>query len=360
MLRLEPRQQASQTMRWLTPVLAVALTILFGGALFAVLGVDPVEAIRLIFWDPFFHPVYGAYSMSQLLVKAGPLILIATGLSIGFRAGVWNIGAEGQFIMGAITGGAVGLALYPASGAWVLPLMAAAGALGGFLWGMIPALLKIRFNANEILVSLMLVYVAENFLAAMVTGPLQNPQGFGFPESRSFTGTPSTHLPMVYEPLGMHAGVIVAFVVVIAAYVMMERHLLGFQIKLTGESPRATRFAGVNPSVIIAITLGISGALAGMAGLFELTGPAGKLTTNFPVGYGFTAIIVAFLGRLNPFGIVLAGILMALTYIGGELTQLVLGMPAAAISVFQGMMLFFLLAVDVFVNYRLVWKKEVK
>ncbi len=360
MLRLEPRQQPSRFMRWATPVLAVVLTMIFGGLLFWSLGVDPVEAIKLIFWDPFFHPTYGAYSMSQLLVKAGPLILIATGLSIGFRAGIWNIGAEGQFIMGAIAGGAVGLALYPASGAWVLPLMAVAGALGGFLWAMIPAFLKIKFNANEILVSLMLVYVAENFLAAMVTGPLQNPQGFGFPESRSFTSNPATHLPMVYEPLGMHAGVIVAFVVVILAYVMMERHLLGFQIKLTGESPRAAKFAGVNPSVIVAITLGISGALAGMAGLFELTGPAGKLTTNFPVGYGFTAIIVAFLGRLNPFGIVLAGILMALTYIGGELTQLVLNMPAAAISVFQGMMLFFLLAVDVFVNYRLVWKKEVK
>ncbi len=360
MLRLEPRLQPSRPMRLITPVLAVLLTMLFGGLLFAALGVDPVEAIKLIFWDPFFHPTYGAYSMSQLLVKAGPLILIAVGLSIGFRAGVWNIGAEGQFIMGAISGGAVGLALYPAAGIWVLPLMTIVAALGGFLWAMIPALLKIKFNANEILVSLMLVYVAENFLAAMVTGPLQNPQGFGFPESRSFTGVDSTTLPMLYQPLGMHAGVVVAFIVVIAAYVMMERHLLGFQIKLTGESPRAAKFAGVKPAVIVAITLGISGALAGMAGLFELTGPAGKLTTNFPVGYGFTAIIVAFLGRLNPFGIVLAGILMALTYIGGELTQLTLGMPAAAISVFQGMMLFFLLAVDVFVNYRLVWKKEVK
>ena len=222
--------------------------------------------------------------------------------------------------------------------------MTVAGALGGAAWAMIPALLKIRFNTNEILVSLMLVYVAYNFLAAMVTGPLKSPDGFGFPESRSFTSIDSTHLPMVYEPLGMHAGVLVALAMVIAAYVMMERHLLGFQIRLTGESPRAAKFAGVNPSIIIAVTLGISGALAGMAGLFEVTGPAGKLTTNFPVGYGFTAIIVAFLGRLNPIGIVLAGLLMALTYIGGELAQLSLGIPAAAINVFQGMMLFFLLA----------------
>ncbi|MGE4611427.1 MAG: ABC transporter permease [Paracoccaceae bacterium] len=360
MLRLEPRQQASSTMRWLTPILAVAITMVMGGFLFAVMGQDPFQAIQIIFLDPFFHETFGPYSRSQLLIKAGPLILIATGLSIGFRAGVWNIGAEGQFVMGAIAGGAVGLALYPADGIWVLPLMTIAGALGGMAWAMIPALLKIKFNANEILVSLMLVYVAYNFLAAMVTGPLKSPDGFGFPESRSFTAVDSTHLPMVYEPLGMHAGVLVALAVVIAAYVMMERHLLGFQIRLTGESPRAAKFAGVNPALIVAVTLGISGALAGMAGLFEVTGPAGKLTTNFPVGYGFTAIIVAFLGRLNPIGIVLAGLLMALTYIGGELAQLSLGIPAAAINVFQGMMLFFLLAVDVFVNYRLVWKKEVR
>lgn len=360
MLRLEPRQQPSKHMRWITPILAVAITMIMGGVLFAAMGHNPFEAIRIIFWDPFFHEVFGPYSRSQLMIKAGPLILIATGLSIGFRAGVWNIGAEGQFVMGAIAGGAVGLALYPAEGVWVLPLMTVAGALGGAAWAMIPALLKIRFNTNEILVSLMLVYVAYNFLAAMVTGPLKSPDGFGFPESRSFTSIDSTHLPMVYEPLGMHAGVLVALAMVIAAYVMMERHLLGFQIRLTGESPRAAKFAGVNPSIIIAVTLGISGALAGMAGLFEVTGPAGKLTTNFPVGYGFTAIIVAFLGRLNPIGIVLAGLLMALTYIGGELAQLSLGIPAAAINVFQGMMLFFLLAVDVFVSYRLVWKKEVK
>lgn len=361
MLRLEPRQQASSTMRWMTPILAVLITMVMGGLLFGALGQNPFEAIKIIFLDPFFHETFGPYSRSQLMVKAGPLILIAIGLSIGFRAGVWNIGAEGQFVMGAIAGGAVGLALHPADGIWVLPLMTVAGALGGIAWAMIPALLKIRFNANEILVSLMLVYVSYNFLAAMVTGPLKNPDGFGFPESRSFTGADaSTHLPMIYEPLGMHAGVLVAIGVVIAAYVMMERHLLGFQIRLTGESPRAAKFAGVNPAVIIAVCLGISGALAGMAGLFEVTGPAGKLTTNFPVGYGFTAIIVAFLGRLNPIGIVLAGLLMALTYIGGELAQLALGLPAAAISVFQGMMLFFLLAVDVFVNYRLVWKKEVK
>ena len=351
MLRLERRQQSSVLMRWLTPPLAVLLTVIAGGILYAMLGKDPLEATRIIFIEPF----YQEYSRTQLFIKASPLILIALGLSFGFRASIWNIGAEGQFVMGALAGGAVGLALYPAEGVWVLPLMAITGALGGFLWAMIPALLKIRFSANEILVSLMLVYVAYNFLAAMVTGPMRNPDGFNFPETRSFQETAATSLPMLYEPLGMHAGVAVTFVLILVAYILLEKHIIGFQIKVSGIAPKATQFAGFNRNVIIIFCMGLSGALAGLAGLFEATGPAGKLTTNFPVGYGFTAIIVAFLGRLHPIGIFLAGVVMAVTYVGGELAQFMLNVPAAAIRVFQGMMLFFLLAVDVLVVYRIRW-----
>ena len=351
MLRLERRQQSSVLMRWLTPPLAVALTVIAGGILYAALGKDPLEATRIIFIDPF----YQEYSRTQLFIKASPLIMIALGLSLGFRANIWNIGAEGQFVMGALAGGAVGLALYPAQGLWVLPLMALAGALGGCLWALIPALLKIRFSANEILVSLMLVYVAYNFLAAMVTGPLRNPDGFNFPETRSFQETPATSLPMLYEPLGIHSGVACTFVLILVAYILLQKHIIGFQIKVSGIAPKATQFGGFNRSFIVLFCMGVSGALAGLAGLFEATGPAGKLTTNFPVGYGFTAIIVAFLGRLNPIGIFLAGIVMAVTYVGGELAQFMLNVPAAAIRVFQGMMLFFLLAVDVLVVYRIRW-----
>ena len=354
MLRLERRQQSSVLMRWLTPPLAVLLTVIAGGFLYAMLGKDPLEATRIIFIEPF----YQEYSRTQLFIKASPLILIALGLSFGFRASIWNIGAEGQFVMGALAGGAVGLALYPAEGVWVLPLMAITGALGGFLWAMIPALLKIRFSANEILVSLMLVYVAYNFLAAMVTGPMRNPDGFNFPETRSFQETVATSLPMLYEPLGMHAGVAVTLVLILVAYILLEKHIIGFQIKVSGIAPKATQFAGFNRNVIIIFCMGLSGALAGLAGLFEATGPAGKLTTNFPIGYGFTAIIVAFLGRLHPIGIFLAGIVMAVTYVGGELAQFMLNVPAAAIRVFQGMMLFFLLAVDVLVVYRIRWGKS--
>ncbi len=353
MIRLEKRPQPSRLWTATTPLLAVALTMIVGGLLFAVLGADPFEAIRTIFWDPLFHPQFAAYSRPQLLVKAGPLILIAIGLSIGFKAGIWNIGAEGQYIIGAVVGAGVGLAFYPSENVLIFPLMIVAGALGGWAWAMIPAVLKTKFGTNEILVSLMLVYVAQNVLIAMSTGLLRNPEGMGFPGSRNFKQWDAVHNAEIVANTGMHWGVVAAFIAVIAAYVLMSRHIQGFNIRLSGEAPRAARFAGVSPARIVFLCLGLAGALAGMAGLFEVTGPAGQLTDKFNAGYGFTAIIVAFLGRLHPVGILLAGLLMALTYIGGELAQLMLGLPGAAIQLFQGMLLFFLLATDVFTNYRL-------
>ncbi len=353
MIRLEKRPQPSRLWTGLTPVLAVLLTMLVGGILFAFLGANPFEAIRTIFWDPIFNAQFASFTRPQLLVKAAPLILIAIGLSIGFRAGIWNIGAEGQYIMGAVCGAAAGLAFYPSESVLIFPLMIVAGALGGWAWAMIPAVLKTTFGTNEILVSLMLVYVAETILGSVSTGLLRNPEGRGFPGSRNFKNWEAVHNAELISGTGMHWGVVFAFIAVIGAYVLLTRHILGFNIRLTGEAPRAARFSGVNPKRIVLICLGFSGLLAGAAGLFEVTGPAGQISIDFNSGYGFTAIIVAFLGRLNPVGILLAGLLMALTYIGGELAQLMLSVPGAAIQLFQGMLLFFLLAMDVFINFRL-------
>jgi len=353
MIRLEKRLEPSRVMTAVTPVVAVVLTMIVGGIMFALLGKPPFEAIRIIFWDPLFDPNFASYSRPQLLVKAGPLILIAIGLSLGFRAGIWNIGAEGQYIMGAIFGAGVGLAFYPIESWVIFPLMVLAGGFGGWLWAMIPAVLKTRFNTNEILVSLMLVYVAEAILASVSQGLLKNPDGMGFPGSRNLQQYPSAANTEVLANSGMHWGVVSAFIVVIFAYILLTRHISGFHIRLTGEAPRAARFAGVKPARVIILCLGISGMLAGLAGLFEVSGPAGQITIDFNTGYGFTAIIVAFLGRLHPVGILLAGLLMALTYIGGELAQLMLGLPGASIQLFQGMLLFFLLATDVFTNFRI-------
>jgi len=353
MFRLEKRPSPSRFWAAVTPVLAVIATMIAGGIMFWMLGKDPFEAIRVIFLDPLFDPTFGAYSRPQLLVKAGPLILIAVGLSLGFKAGIWNIGAEGQYIMGAIIGAGVGLAMYPTESRLIFPVMVLAGALGGWAWAMIPAFLKVRFGTNEILVSLMLVYVAESILASVAQGLLRNPDGMGFPGSRNFREWAAAHNGEIIVGSGMHWGVVAAFIAVILAYVLLSKHMLGFQVRLTGEAPRAARFSGVKPARLILFCLGTSGALAGMAGMFEVTGPAGKISIDFGSGYGFTAIIVAFLGRLNPIGILLAGLLMALTYIGGELASLMLGIPAAAIQLFQGMLLFFLLAMDILSNYRI-------
>jgi len=359
MIALEKRPEPSRAFSLAAPLLAVAATMFFGGVLFALLGKDPFEAIQTIFWEPLFGQHWRYYS-PQLLIKGAPLVLIAIGLSLGFKAGIWNIGAEGQYIMGALFGAGVGLAFYPTESVFIFPLMVLAGAFGGWLWAMIPAVLKVKFGTNEILVSLMLVYVAEQFLASMSLGLMKNPEGFGFPGSRNLQQYASAHNAELLSGTGMHWGVVAAFIAVIFGYVLLARHRLGFAIRVTGDAPRAAAFSGVNPARLVLLCLGMSGLLAGLAGMFEVTGPAGQVTIDFNVGYGFTAIIVAFLGRLHPVGILLAGGLMALTYIGGDIAQSKLQLPAAAIQVFQGMLLFFLLAFDLFTNYRLrLGRKEV-
>ena len=238
--------------------------------------------------------------------------------------------------------------------------MVIAGALGGWAWAMIPAMLKNAFGTNEILVSLMLVYVAQNIQSWMAFGPLRNPEGMGFPGSRNLQQYPAASNPELFPNTGIHWGVVAAGVAVVLAYILLKQHSLGFQIRVAGQAPRAARFAGVEPKHLFTICMGISGALAGLAGMFEVSGPSGQISTNFNVGYGFTAIIVAYLGRLYPIGIVLAGLLLALTYIGGELAQLSLGLPSAAIQAFQGMLLFFLLGLDVLSNYRIRIKESRK
>ncbi|MGR3541139.1 MAG: ABC transporter permease [Hasllibacter sp.] len=353
MIRVEPRPAPSAAWNALTPFLAVALTLLAGAAMFAALGTDPLAALKTIFWDPLFDPRLGPFSRPQLLVKAAPLILIAVGLSIGFRAGIWNIGAEGQYLVGAVAGAAAGLAFYPAETRLIFPMMVLAGLAGGVAWAMIPALLRAYARTNEILVSLLLVYVAENVIAWAALGPLRNPDAGGFPGSRQLNRWDAAANPELIAGTGAHWGVVAAVAAVVLAYAMFARHRLGYEVRLAGQAPRAARFAGVSPARLVILCFAISGGLAGLAGLFEATGPGGQISIDFGVGYGFTAIIVAFLGRLNPFGIVLAGLLMALTYIGGELAQMMVGIPLAAIQALQGMLLFFLLGVDVLSRYRI-------
>jgi len=345
-IRLEPRGQASKTMVYVTPLLAVALTLLSGFILFLAMGFDPLKAL----YSFFVAPVTSVRGVGELVVKATPLVLCAVGLAIGFRANVWNIGAEGQLTLGAITGGGLALAFYGEGGWWLLPMMVIGGAIGGAVWAAVPAFLRLRFNASEILTSLMLNYVALLLLNYLVHGPFRDPDGFAFPESRLFEADAT--LPILWAGTRVHLGALIALAAVAGGWLLIARTFIGFQIKVIGLTPAAAGYAGFDQKRIVWLTLLLSGALAGIAGMGEVAGPIGQITASISPGYGYTAIIVAFLGRLHPVGILLAALLMALSFIGGEAAQIAMGLPKAITGVFQGMLLFFLLASDVLIRYR--------
>ena len=346
-IRVEPRRAVSHALQYATPPLSVLVTVVAAFLMFAALGYDPIRAL----YDLFIGPLTNEQGLSELALKASPLVLIGVGLAAGFRANVWNIGAEGQLIMGAVAGGGVALIFYGQDGWWVLPLMAIAAILAGMAWAAIPSFLKTRFDVSEILVSLMLTYVAEQFLSYLVLGPWKDPEGMNFPQSRMFSD--SAVLPILIEGTRVHAGIIVSLIVVIVAWIVMSRSIVGFEIRTVGSAPAAARYAGFSRNRIIWLTLLGAGGLAGLAGMFEVAGPIGQLIPKITPGYGFTAIIVAFLGRLNPLGILLAGLVMALSYIGADNAQVDMGLPNAATGLVQAMLLFFLLASDFLVRYRI-------
>ena len=348
-LTLERRPERSQWMAVLSPLLAVTLTALVGAVIFAAQGIHPGRALYVYFIDPLTT----SWSLEELAVKSSPLILIGVGLAVCFKAKVWNIGAEGQLTAGALAGAAVPILLPTFQGPAVLAVMIVLAIAGGALYGAIPALLKTRFGANEILTSLMLVYVAQLLLDWLVRGPWRDPNGFNFPQSAAFEGW------QVLPHLGdgrLHLGIVFALVAAMVLSVVMDRTLKGFEIKVIGAAPRAGGFAGFSANRTVWFCFLLSGALAGVAGLCEVAGPSGHLQPVVSPGYGFTAIIVAFLGRLNPLGVVLAGVVLGLSYLGGEGAQIDLGVSDKTTQVFQGILLFFILACDTLILYRLRWR----
>jgi simple sugar transport system permease protein len=347
-LELEARPEPSTAMRYLSPLVAAALTVIGGFAVFLLLGRDPVLGFQVF----FLKPLATAYGLGELLLKATPLALIAMGLAVGYRANVWNIGAEGQYVMGAVAATAVALTFHGADSRWaLLPAMLVAGAAGGAAWASIAAVLKTQFNASEILVSLMLVYIAKLMVSWLVFGPWRDPEGFNFPQTRMFSD--GALLPVLAEGTRVNLAFIFALLALAAGYLFMRRSFFGFQMQVAGEAEAAARYAGFPVRRVVWVGLLTGGAAAGVAGMAEVAGPMGQLTPNVAAGYGFAAIIVAFVGRLNPLGILLASLLMSLLYLGGEQSQQYLNLPSSISLVFQGMLLFFLLGADVFIGYRL-------
>ncbi len=354
MFRLEPRKSISKTYQYLSPILAILLTLLAGLLIFLFMGHPPFKALYAFFVQPVTH----TYGISELLVKATPLILIGLGLAMGFRANVWNIGAEGQLILGAIFGSALPVYFSESTSALMLPAMLLLGMLGGMFWAAIPAFLKVKFNTNEILTSLMLTYVASLVLSLLVHGPWRDPGGFNFPESVIFPD--AAILPIIWSGTRAHLGIILVLIIALCVWWMLSRGLTGFKIRVYGEAPQAAQYAGFKPPTMVWFTLLLGGGLAGLAGVMEVAGPIGQLHPSISPGYGFTAIIVAFLGRLHPVGIIFGGLILALSYLGGENIQIAMGLPKGIAGVFQGMLLFFLLACDVLTRYRIRFLSESK
>ena len=350
MLKLEARPQPSSAWSYGSPLLALFITVIIGTLLFTVLGKDPLKGLEMFFW----LPINSGYAVGELLVKATPLLIIALGLAVCFRSNVWNIGAEGQYVMGAIFAGGVALLAGPGTGAWVVLPIILAGVLGGMLWAAITAVLRDRFNANEILVSLMLVYVAVQVLSYLVGGPWKDPNGFNFPQSKTFEAV--TRIPRLFEGSRVSIGVVFALVGVAGVWIFLFRTRAGFAQQVGGLAPAAARYAGFSSRQALWTALMISGGAAGLAGALEVAGPIGQLTPYVPTGYGFAAIIVAYVGRLHPVGMVFSSLLMSMFYIGGEMAQSRLGLTKSLTGVFQGLLLFSLLACDTLVNYRLKFK----
>ena len=347
MLEMELRPEASRFWGLASPLLALVVTVVIGVLLFAALGKDPVRGLQIFFWEPVKSP----YALGELMVKATPLLIIALGLAVCFRSNVWNIGAEGQFIIGAVVAGGVALLADRDTGRWIVPAILVAGVAGGMVWAGIAALLRDRFNANEILVSLMLVYVAEMVLSYLVFGPWKDPGGYNFPQTRTFD--PVTQIPRIMQGSRVTIGLALAMAGVLVLWVFLFRTRAGFAQQVAGLAPAAARYAGFSSRKALWTALLASGGAAGLAGALEVAGPIGQLTPHVPAGYGFAAIIVAFVGRLHPLGMVFSAILMSMFYIGGELAQSRLGLPKSLTGVFQGLLLFSLLTCDTLMAYRI-------
>lgn len=348
-LTLHRREVASRKAAFLAPLIALACTVLTSLILFWILGKPAGKALYSLLIEPFV----GWYNLSEVLLKMGPLMLIAQGLAIGFRANVFNIGAEGQLIIGALCASALPIYFPEGTSPLMLPAMVMMGALGGAAWAGLAAGLRTRFNANEILVTLMLTLIAIQVMNYLLVGPWKDPKGFNFPQSVTFPD--AAMLPILISGTRVNISILAALLFSLLAWVMMRHRMSGYRLLVGGLAPRAARYAGFSESRAIWISLLIGGLAAGLVGAFEVAGPLGQLQRSIVMGYGYAAIIVAYLGALNPIGIVISSFLMAALYIGGDSAKVSAELPASAVLVFQGLLLVFYLASVTLIRHRVTF-----
>lgn len=355
MFTLTPRTNPSVWLTVLSPIASIFATVVIGALIFSLSGYDAGQSL----YQFFISPLSRLDRISDVMVKASPLIIIGLGLVFCYRANIWNIGAEGQFILGALAAGAFALQFPDTTSPLLLPAMILVAMLAGALWAGIAAVCKTYFNANEILVTLMLTYVAALFIDLMVRGPLRDPMAFGFPltpmypDAGLISRMPIPGLGYVGQ---LHYGVLIALFLAPLAWWLMNRTLPGYQIKVVGSAPRAGRFAGFSEARTTIGVLLFSGAMSGLAGMIEVSANIGQLQPEVSFGYGFTAIIVAFLARLNPLAVIAAGILIAMAELGGDNAQMALAIPKVVTGLFKGILLFFLLAGATLQHYKIEFK----
>ncbi|MDG3085252.1 ABC transporter permease [Vibrio hannami] len=347
MLKVQPRIESSKRMALLSPIIAIILTMLVSSLMFISLDVSPLKAFEVF----IIQPVSDAYNLGELMVKATPLLLCATGLALCYRANIWNIGADGQLLIGAVAASAVAIHATENSSSIMLIFAILAGVVAGMAWSAIPTLLDRVFSTNIILSTIMLNYIGLYALLWAVHGPLADPQGFGFPESVMFSDP--VLLPIIQEEGRATVSILFAILLAILSGIALFKTLPGFKLRVYGEDQAAARYAGFSSNKIVWGVMLFSGALAGFAGASEVTGPIGQLIPSVSPGYGYAAIIVAYLGRLNPIGIILSALFMGTLYMGSDLAQIELGLPTAITGLFQGTLLFFLLACDFLIFYQI-------
>lgn len=344
-IHFEKRLHRSRRAAVLVPILSFILALVFGGLILVAFGVNPFEAYSVMIQGS----LGSTYAISETLVKAIPLMLTGLGVAVAFRMLFWNIGAEGQLAMGGIA--AAFVALFVADylpGPLVLPTMAVVAILAGAAWGLIPAALKATIGVNEILTTLMMNYIAILFVEYLYLGPWRDPAGFGFPGTAPFPD--AAELPRLTGRV--HVGLIIAILAAALVWFILSRTRWGYEIRVIGENPKAGRYSGMSIARNIIFVMLLSGGLAGLAGMVEVSGVARRLYQGLTVGTGYTAIIVAWLAALNPWGVLIVAFLMAALTVGGDQMQIAMQLPAAVAGVLQGAILFFVLGGSIFVSYR--------
>lgn len=354
-IRLQPRREASAAL----PLAVLVFSLLAGfvavGLVFVVKGVNPFFAL----WKILIGSFGSLYGISETITKAIPLILIGTGLTLVFRAKFWNIGAESQLLMGAIFATWVGLNLGSRLPAWlVIPLMFLAGFLGGAVWGLLPALFKVRFGVNEVISTLMLNYIAAEFLTLLIVGPWKGASQQGFPYTDDLPA--AAVLPLIPGTRIHYLTLLVALACAVVLFFLVYSTKFGYELRVVGENPEAARYAGIDFLRTTVVLMVISGGVAGLAGVGEAAGIHHHLAYPAVIsgGYGFTAIIVAWLAKLNPLAAIISALFFAGILVGGDAIQISLGLPAATVHVFNGILLFFLIMGDTFVHNRIVVSRQ--